>query len=371
MQVHPRIAIIGGGPGGLTLARILHVNGVAATVFEAETAPDARRQGGSLDLHTESGLLALEAAGLTAEFNRVARPEDQFVRLYDKDGRRVFDDEDQTHDGRPEIDRAQLRALLLRSLPEGTVRWNRKVRAVKPAGNTWQIDLNQGSGGIFDLVVGADGTWSRVRPLLSDEKPAHTGVTFIELNIVDAAHRHPELSNLVGRGKIFALGDSKALIAQRNSGDKIHVYLVLGNTDIDLSRPVEARQYLAAQLSGWSSDLLAFIHAAGDTIAVRAIHALPVGFRWDHKPGVTLIGDAAHVMSPFAGEGVNNAMLDAAELAKAVLQPDWRTAVLAFEDAMFARIPESATQSAYAMAQFLAPNGLANAIAIFTGFTVI
>ena len=369
MQVSPRIAIIGGGPGGLTMARILHVNGVEATVFESDSAPDARGQGGSLDLHTESGLMALAAAGLMPEFDKVARPEDQGVRLYDKDGTCVFDDGDEVHDGRPEIDRGQLRALLLRSLPDRTVRWNSKVRAVEPAGNAWEVQLDGGAGGVFDLVVGADGAWSRVRPLLSDEKPAHTGVTFVELNIDGADRRHPALSAMVGPGKIFALADGKALIAQRNSAG-IHVYLALGEVEIDLSQPVEARRQLVAQLPDWSPKLLAFIHAVGDTMAVRAIHAFPVGFRWDHRSGVTLIGDAAHVMSPFAGEGVNNAMLDAAELAKAVLQPDWRTAVQTFEEAMFARIPESAAQSAYAMEQFLAPDGLANAIAIFNSFAI-
>ena len=122
MSDFPKIAIIGGGPGGLTLARLLHVRGIAATVFESDAGQDARLQGGSLDLHTEKGIAALEAAGLMAAFDRVARPEDQGVRLYDRDSVCIFDDGDETHEGRPEIDRGQLRALLLACLPTEHIR---------------------------------------------------------------------------------------------------------------------------------------------------------------------------------------------------------------------------------------------------------
>ncbi len=368
MQVSPRIAIIGGGPGGLTLARILHVMGMEAAVFEADAGSDVRGQGGSLDLHTESGLMALEAAGLMEGFNRIARPEDQGVRLYDKDGRCVYNGDDEPHDGRPEIDRAHLRALLLRSLPEGTVRWGSKIRAIEPlADGTYAVLSEQGVMQPFDLVIGADGTWSRTRGLVSREMPGYTGVTFAEMTIEDADRCHPDLSRLVGKGKIFALAEGKGLIAQRNSGGKLHVYATLNLTDH--RRTEISRDQVLAQYADWSPDLLALIHAAGDEMAARSIHVFPVGYRWDHRPGVTLLGDAAHVMSPFAGEGVNNAMLDAVELAKALGRLDWCAGVREYEEAMFARIPESAAQSAESMAAFLAPDGLEKAVHIFRQHT--
>ena len=337
--------------------------------------PDTRGQGGSLDLHTESGLAALEAAGLMDAFNAVARPEDQSVKLYDPNGVCHFDDGDQPHDGRPEIDRAHLRALLLRSLPQGTVRWGNRVRAIVPQSDgRFEVDLDGGSGGAFDLVVGAEGVWSKTRRLVTEAVPAYTGFTAIELYVDRGDTDHPDLADLVGRGKIFALGDSKALIAQRNSGGKVHIYVMLrmpetGLSGLDLACPEDARQRVKAELAGWSPELLAFIDKAGDILAARPVYAFPIGFRWEHRDGVTLIGDAAHVMSPFAGEGVNNAMLDAMKLADAISRPDWRTGVARFEDEMFVRIVDSARQSAQSLEAFLAPDGLANALTIFAELT--
>ena len=81
-----RIAIVGGGPGGLTLARILYMRGIAATVFERDAHAFERPQGGTLDLHATSGQAAIRQAGLDAAFKIVARYEDQGMRVLDKTG---------------------------------------------------------------------------------------------------------------------------------------------------------------------------------------------------------------------------------------------------------------------------------------------
>lgn len=362
----PRIAIIGAGPGGLTLARILHLHGIAATVFEGEEHALSRPQGGTLDLHLESGQLALRKAGLEAEFRRIARYDDQGGRLYDKSANLLFSDDDADDGERPEVDRTALRQVLLDSLPTDIIRWGQAIRDVRQRDDgAYDLLTDDGSTGMFDLVVGADGAWSRVRPLVSAYKPQYSGLTFIEFGIDDVDARHPAISKLVGRGKIGVEGDSRGMIVQRNANAHLRGYAIFrvpldwAEKTFDFSSPVSARTRLAAEFDGWARELVALIHASNEQIVSRPIYALPVGHHWQNRPGITLIGDAAHVMSPFGGEGVNAAMLDAAELARHLIEDsDWKRAVKLYELAMFSRIVEPAEQAAEAAATELSHIGL-------------
>ncbi len=360
-----RIAIVGGGPGGLTLARILQVHGIAATVFESDAHELERPQGGTLDLHEESGLHALRCAGLRDAFESVARYDDQGDRLVDKLGRVFFESADASAGDRPEVDRSALRSLLLGALPAGCVQWGRRVREVQvSADGRWNVLFENAVEGPFDLVVGADGAWSRVRPLLSPYKPQYSGLTFIEFGIDDIDRRHPALSKLVGRGKVGIEGDGKEIIAQRNGNAHVRVYAIFrvppgwAGQRFSFGAPAAVREELIREFDGFAPAILDLFRAAGDAFVERQIHALPVGHCWSHRRGLSLIGDAAHVMSPFGGEGVNAAMLDAAELARLLAEGvDWGRAVADFEAQMFARVEGIAAESAEAAATLLSHDG--------------
>ncbi len=371
-----RIAIIGAGPAGLTLARLLQMQGYSPTVFERETSPLERPQGGSLDLHPDSGLRAVHLAGLDTQFQAIARDLDQGLRILDKKGTVLL--EEGEDDGRPEVDRIELRAMLLASLVPGSIQWGTTLDSVHPTGDgTHSLLFENGWTETFDLVVGADGAWSRVRPLLSSASPMYTGETYIELGIDDVDRHHSTVAQLVGRGTMLAVAGEKGLITQRNAHGHIRVYAVLGaaaeeNTalGIDVTRPDLARTQLLKLFAGWHPDLLEIIHVCNDSVAIRPLYMLPIGHSWVASPGITLVGDAAHLMPPSAGQGVNQAMLDAVELAEAIGKyPTHEDAIPAYEHSMFGRAKRAAQLAASGLGKIVGKDAPGSTLAYFRQFT--
>jgi len=348
------ITIVGAGLGGLTLASILHASGITTTVYEGDTSATVRGQGGSLDIHEESGQRALRDAGLSDAFRAAVNTGGEHMRILDKRATVCLDE---SGDGaRPEVDRGALRDLLLASLPADTVRWGAKVtdvRSQRDGGHT--ITLNGSDTVATDLLVGADGAWSKVRPLVSAALPVYAGLSFVEVHLHDADRRHPDSAALVGPGSVFALSDEKGIIGHRMRDGSLHMYIALKTPAdwatsgaINFADPDTAKADLLASFIGWDAGLRAVIAEADGELIPRPIHALPVGHRWERTPGVTLLGDAAHLMSPFAGEGANLAMRDAAELAAAIVaHPQTIEAALsAYEEALFPRSAAAAAESA-------------------------
>ncbi len=394
------VTIIGSGPSGLTLARLLQMRGVTVRVFEHDASFSARDQGGTFDLHDNGGQKALIEAQLFDEFKKFARPEGQSLKVIDKHGRIHHEDEGRPDDmSRPEIDRQDLRKILLDSLEPGTVLYNKHLTNVESLGHgQHKLVFKDGTSEITDFLVGADGTWSKVRPLLTAVDPMYTGLIFVETRISNPKVTSPNINKLVGEGLAFVVSDNKGLIAQRNSNESIRIYVALRVPEDwpktqDFNKHNEVRRYLLEVFSGWQPELLEMLIDSDDYFVPRHIYSLPLEESWTTTPGVTLIGDAAHVyiaqhfkmfsvdfilslfqvMTPFAGQGANLAMLDALELAEYITSENTISlstlteGLKTFEETMISRARIFSDESYNNLNAFIAEDAPKQAVEIFKG----
>ena len=368
------VTIVGAGLGGLVLARVLHVHGLSATIHEAEPSAQARTQGGMLDIHEADGQRALKAAGLFDEFLGLIHEGGQASRVLDQHGTVLLDQPDDGAGGRPEVPRGELRRMLLDSLPAGTIQWGKKLASVEPlGGGRHELTFTDGSTVATALLVGADGAWSKVRPLLSDAKPEYIGTTFIETYLRDADTRRPASAQAVGGGALFALAPGKGIFAHREPDSVLHAYVALNRpaawiAAIDFTDVAAAKARIAAEFEGWAPALTALFTDSDTPPIPRVLHALPNGHRWDRVPGVTLLGDAAHLAPP-AGEGANLAMLDGAELGQALAAHpgDVEAALAVYEQAMFPRSAAAAEDSYATLGLCLDDRAPLSLVEFFTG----
>ncbi|WP_313885961.1 FAD-dependent oxidoreductase [Fodinicola feengrottensis] len=231
-------------------------------MYELEPSPQARAQGGMLDIHDDTGQIALRAADLYHEFRALVHEGGEATRVLDKHGTVLLDEKEDGDRGRPEVNRRALRELLIGSLPAGMIRWGIKVAGARTlADGRHEVTFADGSSLITDLLIGADGAWSKVRPLVSAAWPTYTGISFVETHLNDADDRHPgSAARVGGGGMLFALAQDQGFLAHRDSNGCLDIYCALrtaenwaaGITDQDV-----AKAFVLASFHDWDEQLRA------------------------------------------------------------------------------------------------------------------
>lgn len=348
MQLSPfqnkQVAIIGGGPVGLLLAVLLQQRGIAVTVYERDAGPETRVSGGTLDIHSDLGQPALAAAGLLPAFYQLARP--TAMRLADEQGQLLQEepvDEAAPYD-RPEIDRADLRRLLLAALAPGTVVWGQHFQGLeKQPDGRFRLHYAGQPDQVADVVIGANGGRSRVRPYVTETVPEYTGSFIIQGQIPAAAAQELAFGKLVNRGNLLARAGGKMLFVHTRADGTLNYYVSFRRPADWLAprgltaEPAQVAALLAEELPDWAP-LYHEVFRATTEFALLPMHRLPLTPSREVTQAITLVGDAAHLMPPFAGVGVNIGLLDAQHLADNLTSGQFTTieaAIQAYERTMY------------------------------------
>ncbi|OQP56799.1 2-polyprenyl-6-methoxyphenol hydroxylase [Niastella vici] len=354
LLANKQVAIIGGGPGGLTLGRLLQQQGVNVKVYERDKDRYVRQQGSTLDMHTDTGLKAITAAGLLDEFKKQYRPGADRVVVVNSQLEVLLDEHDDKNEKnfgdehfRPEIDRGALRDMLIASLKEDNIVWNARFSAMTPDGTGWNIQFENGTSVYADLVIAADGANSKLRKYITDIPPVYSGVTAIEGNIQNAVVNAPKFWQLAKGGSLFALENGRTILFI-TKGDGTLAFLIglkvaeswLANLGIDITNRASLAAWFKQEFASWHPEWNELLAADTLTIVPRPWYHFPTDQRWKPLSNLTIMGDAAHRMPAYAGEGANQALADALDLYEALCGDTFETigqAIAAYEEKMCTR----------------------------------
>lgn len=378
------LAIVGGGPGGLTLARLLQLQGVNVKVYERDLNASARVQGSPLDLHETSGLAAIHKAGLFGEFKNNFMPGADKTLIVNEHAEIKYSDHHTNREEdfgnphfRPEIDRGDLRKILLGSLQPDTVIWNSHFISMQKQNNGWLLHFKNGNSAYADVVIASDGANSKIRPYITDIKPFYSGITMLEGNVYRSEKAAPVMHALIDGGKIMAFGNARNILMGQKGGGDLGFYASFKADEnwattngLDYSDKIQMLNWFKLSYPEWSSIWYELFENAAVPFVPRPIYCMPLDQNWETIQNLTMIGDAAHVMPPFAGEGANMAMRDALELSDCLTSDKFESvhdAISFYEHNMRERASEAARESLENGEKMHSENSLENMLCFFNG----
>jgi salicylate hydroxylase len=312
-----KVIIVGAGISGLTLAAALAqlAPRIEVEIFERDAPAAERRKGYAIGLKGNAGLEVLDRLGLRDEVLATGAQQVTNFVITDREGRTLLALPTGNGGARQtyRVQRDHLQSVLADAVINMPMQYGRQALGYETIDTRRRVVFTGGHHVDGDVVVGCDGVGSALRRQLVDDSPHFLGLSAITgdaaLSIDDP---------LLSGGYFLTLGDR---------GDSFFCYRQPGGVHFSYTSHAEPsalesteRPELLHQVQAATEDwhpLVRSIASAADPESIK-----PRGY-YDRDPTkqlrdghVWLIGDAAHPMSPFQGQGANTAMLDALELAE-------------------------------------------------------
>jgi salicylate hydroxylase len=316
-----RVAIIGGGIGGLTAANALRRAGVEVSVYEA--AGELKEIGAGVALHANA-MRVLRFIGVEDAVRKVAGKTDYAVtrdgitgRIISKTSRARFVELQGIEPAT--VHRADLLDVLAAALPEGTASLAKRCVSVESTGSSAVARFADGSEAEADVIIGADGIHSAVRTsLFGPDAPRFTGKICYRSVIPTAAVRGGVLSDVAADNGQW-LGPHGTIVLYPLRGEEL--INVVAHYDDDTYRHESwvtecERAEVLERYQAWHPSLLRLFEA-GQTWYKWALYDRDPIPAWT-KGRVSLLGDSAHPMLPYLGQGACQALEDGAVLANAM-----------------------------------------------------